>query len=252
MTETIPGETASTLDVDGRAIAIRAIPGAAPGLFWLGGFKSDMTGTKAEHLARWAQARGQANVRFDYSGHGASGGAFEESTISRWLGEALAVFDHATSGEQVVIGSSMGGWIALLLALRRPERVAGLVGIAAAPDFTETLIWPELSFEQRAALMSEGRILLPSDYGDPTPVTRALIEDGRRHLLLDTPINLQCPVRLLHGQRDPDVPWQVSLLLAERIAGEDVRLHLVKDGDHRLSRPLDLVLLETVVAGLAA
>ncbi len=237
---------------DGTELAYARRAGAGPVLVFLPGFRSDMEGTKALALDAWAARNGRAMLRFDYAGHGASGGRFEDGTIGRWADDAATAFDRVSEGPAVLVGSSMGGWIALLLALRRPERVAGLVGIAAAPDFTETLIWPELSFEQRAALMSEGRILLPSDYGDPTPVTRALIEDGRRHLLLDAPINLQCPVRLLHGQRDPDVPWQVSLLLAERIAGEDVRLHLVKDGDHRLSQLSDLALLETVVAGLAA
>ena len=237
---------------DGTELAYARRAGAGPVLVFLPGFRSDMEGTKALALDAWAARNGRAMLRFDYAGHGASGGRFEDGTIGRWADDAVTVLDRLSEGPAVLVGSSMGGWIALLLALRRPERVAGLVGIAAAPDFTETLIWPELSFEQRAALMSEGRILLPSEYGDPTPVTRALIEDGRRHLLLDAPINLQCPVRLLHGQRDPDVPWQVSLLLAERIAGEDVRLHLVKDGDHRLSRPSDLALLETVVAELAA
>jgi pimeloyl-ACP methyl ester carboxylesterase len=237
---------------DGTELAYARRAGAGPVVVFLPGFRSDMEGTKALALDAWAARNGRAMLRFDYAGHGASGGWFEDGTIGRWADDAATAFDRLSEGPAVLVGSSMGGWIALLLALRRPERVAGLVGIAAAPDFTETLIWPELSFEQRAALMTEGRILLPSEYGDPTPVTRALIEDGRRHLLLDAPIGLHCPVRLLHGQRDPDVPWQVSLLLAERIAGDDVRLHLVKDGDHRLSRPSDLALLETVVAELAA
>ncbi len=255
MTETIPGETASTLDVDGRAIAIRAIPGAAPGLFWLGGFKSDMTGTKAEHLARWAQARGQANVRFDYSGHGASGGAFEESTISRWLNEALAVFDHATTGEQVVIGSSMGGWIALLLAralaARGEKRLKGLVLVAPAPDFTEALMWDKFPPPVRELIETSGRFLKPTLYGEePYVITRELIEDGRRHLLLGAPFAVGCPVRILQGARDEDVPWEHAMRLVSCLAEDDVVFSLIKDGDHRLSRPEDLERLTEAVEGL--
>lgn len=255
MTETIPGETASILDVDGRAIAIRAIPGAAPGLFWLGGFKSDMTGTKAEHLARWAQARGQANVRFDYSGHGASGGAFEESTISRWLNEALAVFDQATSGEQVVIGSSMGGWIALLLAralaARGEKRLKGLVLVAPAPDFTEALMWEKFPPPVRALIETTGKFLKPTLYGEePYVITRELIEDGRRHLLLGAPFAVGCPVRILQGARDEDVPWEHAMRLVSCLAEDDVVFSLIKDGDHRLSRPEDLERLTEAVEGL--
>lgn len=236
---------------DGTELAFARRAGAGPVVVFLPGFRSDMEGTKALALDAWAARAGRAMLRFDYAGHGASGGQFEEGTIGRWADDATTAFDRLSEGPAILVGSSMGGWIALLLALRRKERITGLVGIAAAPDFTETLLWPELSFEQRATLMTKGRILLPSEYGEPTPVTRALIEDGRRHLLLEAPVALDCPVRLLHGQRDPDVPWQASLLLADRLTSEDVRVHLIKDGDHRLSRPADLALLETVVAGLA-
>lgn len=232
-------------------LAYRRVPGrGGPGVVFLGGFKSDMTGSKASHLAAWCAARGRAFLRFDYSGHGASGGRFEDGTIGRWLDDALAAFDALAEGPQVVVGSSMGGWIALLLALRRPERVAALVGIAAAPDFTEELIWKELSPEIRGAIARDGAWLRPSEYGEPYPITRALIEDGRKHLLLGGPIPIRAPVRLLHGQRDADVPWEMSLRLAERLESEDVRATLVKGGDHRLSTEADLALLSATLAPL--
>jgi pimeloyl-ACP methyl ester carboxylesterase len=191
-------------------------------------------------------------LRFDYAGHGASGGAFEDGTIGTWRDDALLLIDRLTEGKLVLVGSSMGGWIALLVALARPERMAGLVGIAAAPDFTETLMWESMTFAERATLMQAGVLMLPSEYGDPTPCTRALIEDGRSHLLLGAPIAITCPVRMLHGQRDADVPWEMALRTAEDIAGEDVRVTLIKDGDHRLSRPSDLALLRATLAGLLA
>ena len=189
-------------------------------------------------------------LRFDYSGHGASEGRFEDGDIGRWTADALALMDALTQGPLVLVGSSMGGWIALLVALARPGRVAGLVGIAAAPDFTERLMWQAMSPRERERLMGEGVLHVPSQYGEPYPITRRLIEDGRRRLLLDAPIPLDCPVRLLHGQRDPDVPWETALRVAERLSGTDVQVTLVKDGDHRLSRPQDLALLERVLLPL--
>jgi pimeloyl-ACP methyl ester carboxylesterase len=210
---------------------------------FLGGFRSDMTGSKALALRDACAARGRAFLRFDYSGHGASEGRFEEGTIGAWAEDALQVFDALAEGPQVLVGSSMGGWIALLLALRRPERVAALVLIAPAPDFTEELMWRGFSEAEREALMRDGVLHRPSQYGEPTPVTRALIEDGRRHLLLGAPIRLTCPVRILQGMADPDVPWQHARRLVDALEGGDVRLHLLKDGDHRLSRPQDLRLL---------
>jgi pimeloyl-ACP methyl ester carboxylesterase len=189
-------------------------------------------------------------LRFDYSGHGASGGAFTDGTIGRWLEDALCVIDRISSGRLVLVGSSMGGWIGLKVALARPDRVAGLVGIAAAPDFTETLIWQAMMPDERGRLTREGYLDVPSQYGPPLRITRALIEDGRNHLLLDGPIPLTVPVRLLQGMRDPDVPWETALRLAERITGEDVRVTLLKDAEHRLSRPEDLALLKRTVAGL--
>ncbi len=230
----------------GRRIAHVAREGAEPTVVFLGGFKSDMTGTKATHLESWAAARGRAYLRFDYSGHGASSGVFEESCIGDWLEDALAVIDAATRGPLVLVGSSMGGWIALLVALARPARVAGLVLIAPAPDFTERLMWARFDEQARARLMGEGRLELPSEYDDgPYVITRRLIEEGRAHLLLEgaRPIAIDAPVRILHGMRDPDVPWELSLELVERLAGSDVVLELVKNGDHRLSAPEDLARL---------
>ncbi len=231
-------------------LAYARAAGRAPTLVFLPGFASDMEGEKARRVAQICAARGQAVLRFDYSGHGASGGRFEDGTIGGWRDDALAVIDALTDGPLVLVGSSMGGWLALLVALARAPRLAGLIGIAAAPDFTEILMWSAMPFTVRETLMREGRIMAPSPYGAPTPITRALIEDGRRHLLLERPIPLTCPVRLLHGQADADVPWEVSLRLAEQITGGDVVVTLVKDGDHRLSRPSDLALLGATVAGL--
>lgn len=224
-------------------LAYARLPGRGPGVMFLPGFRSDMGGTKALALRDHCAARGQALLRFDYSGHGESAGRFEDGTIGRWAQDALAVFDALTEGRQILVGSSMGGWIATLLARARPDRVAGLLLLAPAPDFTEALMWPAFAPEQRVALMRDGVIHLPSQYGEPTPVTRALIEDGKRHLLLDAPIPLHCPVRILQGMADPDVPWRHALRLVEALESTDVRLHLIKDGDHRLSRPEDLALL---------
>jgi pimeloyl-ACP methyl ester carboxylesterase len=231
-------------------LAWRRVRGGGPGVLFLGGLRSDMTGAKAAYLAAWCAARGHAFLRFDHRGHGTSGGRFEEGTIGLWLEDALGVLDALTEGPQVVVGSSMGGWLALLLALRRPERVRALVGIAAAPDFTEELIWARLSPELRSAIAREGQWLRPSPYGEPYPITRALIEDGRRHLLLGGPIAIEAPVRLLHGMGDEDVPWEVSSRLAERLTGSDVRVTLVKSGDHRLSSPAELALLGSTLARL--
>jgi pimeloyl-ACP methyl ester carboxylesterase len=240
------GETAGRLDRgDGVELAWRRLPGRAglPTIVFLPGFASDMSGTKAETLAAHCAAHGLPLLRLDYSGHGASGGAFADGTIGRWAADARCVIEQLTEGRLVLVGSSMGGWIALLLARAMPGRVAGLLGIAAAPDFTEDLMWEAMTFEERATLMDTGVLMLPSQYGPPTPLTRALIEDGRNHLLLGAPVPVRCPVRLLQGQRDPDVPWQTALRIAELVESEDVRLILIKDGDHRLSRPQDLDLL---------
>lgn len=240
-------ESGSLLRPDGIALAYRRIAGRGPTVVFLGGFNSDMTGTKAEHLARWCEARGQAFLRLDYSGHGASGGRFADGCIGDWAADAEAVIRHATQGPLVLVGSSMGGWISLLLATRFAERLHALVGIAAAPDFTEDLMWAQFPPEIRAQIERDGMWQRPSQYGDAYPITRRLIEDGRNHLVLRAPLPIAAPVRLLHGQRDPDVPWQLSLKAAETIAGDDVRVVLVKDGDHRLSRDADLALLARTV-----
>jgi pimeloyl-ACP methyl ester carboxylesterase len=231
---------------DERAIAVRRDEGGGPGLFWLGGFKSDMKGTKAEALSQWARENGRSCVRFDYSGHGESGGDFRDGTIGRWLEESLAVFEAYAEGPQVVVGSSMGGWIALLLlqALRKRAgtkgSVAGLVLIAPAVDFTEVLMWQRFPAKVKKEIEQNGVWLRPSEYGEPYPITRALIEEGRNHLLLGRMIETGCPVRILQGVQDPDVPWNHAVELTSRLAQDDVVLTLVKDGDHRLSRAEDL------------
>jgi pimeloyl-ACP methyl ester carboxylesterase len=238
-----------------RRIAVRARSGGAPGLFWLGGFNSDMKGTKALALDAWAAEQGRACVRFDYSGHGESGGAFIDGTIGRWLGESVAVFEHFCSGPQVVIGSSMGGWMALLLAreiAKNPGNAtpAGLVLIAPAPDFTEQLMWNGFPREIQQEILTKGVWLRPSPYGDgaPYPITRTLIEEGRNHLLLGNSIDVGCPVRILQGAQDSDVPWQHAFALAHRLPAEDVVLTMIQDGDHRLSRPQDIARIIAAVA----
>ena len=237
-----------------RRIAVRARPGGTPGLFWLGGFKSDMQGTKALALDGWAAERHRACVRFDYSGHGESGGAFVDGTIGRWLEESVAVFERFCAGPQVVIGSSMGGWMALLLArelARRPATgasLAGLVLIAPAPDFTELLMWNDFSPDVQQEIIAKGVWLRPSHYGEPYPITRALIEEGRNHLLLGSAIEVGCPVRILQGAQDPDVPWQHAFALAHRLPADDVVLTVIQDGDHRLSRPQDIARIIAAVA----
>ena len=238
------------LNGDGHALAYEHTPGAGPTTVFLPGFRSDMVGGKALAIESWCRVRGSACLRLDYSGHGASDGAFTDGTIGQWTADALRVIDTVTEGPLLLVGSSMGGWIALLMALARPARTAAVLGIAAAPDFTETLMWDALMPAERATLTRDGVLMAPSQYGDPTPITLALIEDGRRHLLLHAPIPLHCPVFLLHGQRDPDVPWETALRIADRIESPDVQVTLVKDGDHRLSRPQDLVVLQNLHAAL--
>jgi pimeloyl-ACP methyl ester carboxylesterase len=245
-----------------RRIAVRLRDGKAPGVFWLGGFKSDMQGTKAVALDEWAGRTGHASIRFDYSGHGESGGAFTDGTIGRWLEDAVAVFESFAQGPQVVVGSSMGGWIALLLAreLRQREAagtkfqgsLAGLVLVAPAPDFTEELMWKKLSADQKRQIETKGFWERPSDYSaEPYVITRALIEDGRNHLVLGGLIETGCPVRILQGVQDADVPWQHAWELSSRLARDDVVMTLVKDGDHRLSRPEDIERLIAAVSELS-
>jgi pimeloyl-ACP methyl ester carboxylesterase len=245
-------------DGTARSIAVRARSGGAPGLFWLGGFHSDMQGTKAIALDAWAAEHHRACVRFDYSGHGESGGDFIDGTIGRWLEDSVAVFEQFCAGPQVVIGSSMGGWMALLLAREiadRPESrasLAGLVLIAPAPDFTEQLMWNGFSPEIQQEIQTKGVWLRPSQYGDPHPITRALIEEGRNHLLLGSAIKVGCPVRILQGAQDPDVPWRHAFALTQRLPSDDVVLTMIQDGDHRLSRPQDIARIIAAVAEISA
>jgi pimeloyl-ACP methyl ester carboxylesterase len=227
---------------DGATIAYHRLTGSDPGVVFLGGYRSDMTGAKALYLEDYCRRRGQAYLRFDYFGHGASSGDATLGTIGRWSEDAIAVLDSLTEGPQVLVGSSMGGWIMLLAAIARPSRVHALVGIAAAPDFTEDLILPRLDRDQQRQLRETSAVTLPSEY-DPAGYTYRLsfLEDGKRHLVMRRAVALDCPVRLLHGMSDASVPWQTSLSLAERLASRDVVVTLIKDGDHRLSRGADLV-----------
>jgi pimeloyl-ACP methyl ester carboxylesterase len=246
-----------------RSIAVRSQEGATPGLFWMGGFKSDMLGTKAAALVSWAAEHDRACVRYDYSGHGESGGDFKDGTIGRWLEESTAVFETSARGPQIVVGSSMGGWLALLLAreLRRRDSVsgaharrptlAGLVLIAPAVDFTEVLMWARFPRKVKREIEEKGSWERPSAYADgPYVITRGLIEEGRNHLILGDMIETGCPVRILQGVQDPDVPWNHAVELVSRLAQDDVVLTLVKDGDHRLSRPEDIDRLLAAVAEL--
>jgi pimeloyl-ACP methyl ester carboxylesterase len=254
--ETPPDRPATLARPDGNTIAYHRLPAGPqavargwPGVIFLGGFASDMTGTKAIALEHACADRGQAFVRFDYLGHGQSSGDFRDGTIGRWAQDGLAVIDSLTAGPQLLVGSSMGGWIALLCARARPQRVAGLIGIAAAPDFTEDLMWDDFDAADRAALARDGVIEQTSRYGPtPYPITLPLIEDGRRHLLLRAAIAIDRPVRLFQGMADPDVPWRTALAIAERLSSTDVTVTLVKDGDHRLSRAEDL---DRIIAALA-
>lgn len=236
----------------GRRIAYHRRAGRGPGVVFLGGFRSDMAGTKAMFLQDWAEQTGRAFLRFDYSGHGQSSGAFEDGCIGDWAEDAEAVLGGLTEGPQVLVGSSMGGWIALLLARRSPERIAALVGIAAAPDFTEDSIWAGLGNAARRVLMKEGQLSVPSGGAEaPHLITRRLIEDGRRHLVLRAPLALPFPVRLLQGSADTDVPVAVALRLLDHAQGGDIRLQVVKGADHRFSAPECLALLRRTVEEVA-
>ncbi len=236
---------------DGATIAYHALAGKPPGVIFLGGFMSDMTGTKAMALEESCRASGRGFIRFDYFGHGSSSGKFVDGTIGRWKDDAVTVLDEVAEGPQVLVGSSMGGWIMLLAALARPERVAGLVGVAPAPDFTRELMWDGYTDEIRETLKRDGVYLEPSEYSDePYAIRLELIEEGDNHMILKDGIDLRCPVRLLHGMQDPDVPWRHSLKLVEALAGNDVTLSLSKSGDHRLSEPGDIARLTATVETL--
>ncbi|HCK82220.1 MAG TPA: alpha/beta hydrolase [Candidatus Competibacter sp.] len=238
---------------DGARLAYHRSLGAVPGVIFLGGFTSDMTGLKATALERWCRGRGQAFIRFDYSGHGGSSGRFADGTIGRWAREALAVLDELSDGPQILVGSSMGAWLMLLTALARPERIAALLGLACAADFTDYLLWERLDENLRERLRREGVICLPSPYGEPYTITSNLLEEAEQHRLLDRPtLPITCPARLIHGMKDADVPWRVSVQVAERLAGSDVRVLLLKDGEHTLSREQDLVVLTRTLGELLA
>ena len=246
-----PDTTPQWLDRDGgHRLAYHAIGGKTPGVVFLGGYASDMTGTKAVYLDKWCRERGRTYLRFDYLGHGQSSGAFEDGTIGRWTADALAALDNLTDGPQILVGSSMGGWIMLNLALQRPDRIAGLVGIAAAPDFSQN-IWWGLSQQDQDRLMAEGKLSIQEGESSFT-VTRAFVEDGRDHLVMRAPIDVTCPVRLLQGMQDDAVPWPTAHQIAERIAAENTVVTLIKDGDHRLSRDQDLARLDATLEELLA
>ncbi len=237
---------------NGHALAYVRHEGTGPGLVWLGGLRSDMEGTKALALDAWARETGQAFIRFDYFAHGQSSGDWREATVGQWRADALSVLDKLTSGPQILVGSSMGAWSALLAALARPERVAGLILIAPAPDFTESLMWRGFSDAVRQEILQKGEWAQPSAYGEPLIITRRLIEEARQWLLLGGPIRFDGPVRILQGMADPDVPYPHALKLAEALTSRDVQLHLSKAGDHRLSTPDDIARLTTSVATLIA
>lgn len=248
----MPAAEPDFLDVDGARIATRRLEGAAPGIVWLGGYRSDMLGTKAETLADWTRREGRAFLRHDYSGHGESGGAFIDGTISKWLDESLAVFSRFTRGRQILVGSSMGAWIALRMArelrMAGEARIAGLVLLAPAPDFTAELVEPALSEAQRRDLDEKGLFEQPSAYsGEPDIYTRALIEDGRQNRVMTGPIDTHCPVHILQGMADSDVPVSHALKLVSLLPADDLTLSLIPGGDHRLSRPQDLDMLVRTV-----
>lgn len=239
-------ETSYLNTPEGRRIAYSRRDGARPGVVFLGGFKSDMEGSKALHLDAWCAAEGRAFLRLDYSGHGQSGGRFEDGCIGDWAEDAMAVIRAETTGPQILVGSSMGGWIALLTARSMPDRVAGLIGIAAAPDFTARM-WAEFTPDEQAGLMQAGQVLRPSEYDAPYTITRRLIEDGRRHFLLNKPLEMKVPVRLLQGTADADVPHTEAVRLLKHMDAADARLVLVKGADHRFSSPDCLRLIVAAV-----
>lgn len=226
---------------NGGQLAYHHTEGKLPGVTFLGGFKADMSGTKATTLSAFCSERNIQFTRFDYSGHGQSGGQFTDGSIGRWLNDSVAIIDRITEGPQVLVGSSMGAWISLLTAIRKPRKVNAILGIASAADFTENLIWENLDQTQREALTTHGQIEQPSSYQpDPYPITLHLITEARDHLLLQDRIPIHCPVRLVHGQNDADVPWQTSTRIAENLASKDVHTYLIKDAEHRLSRDTDI------------
>ena len=240
------------ITAQGRKIAYHKVEGEGPGVVFLGGFSSDMEGSKATYLEVWAREKGRAFIRFDYSGHGESSEKFVDGCIGEWADDAYEVISHLTDGPQVLVGSSMGGWISLLVAKRMPARIAGMVGIAATPDFTEDSMWDWMDDIMRAKLAREGVVYIPSDYGDPYPITDKLIKDGRKQLVLREPLNLPFPVRLLHGTADKDVKMDVALRLLEHANGDDIRLSFVKGADHSFSEDRCLRLIGKTIHSVTA
>lgn len=244
ITQPVKNELAKTAFLDlpqGRRLAYALTEGKEPGVVFLGGFKSDMSGSKAKAIEEFCREDGRRCLRFDYTGHGLSSGKFHDGTIGQWKQDSLDVIEKLTQGPSVLVGSSMGAWIMLLVSLKKPEKVAGLVGIASAPDFTERLVWDAITPEQKKQMKEEGGILVPDCYGgEPYPLTYKLIKDGRKHLLFGDVLDIRVPVRLIHGTEDKDVPWRMSHELMEHIASPDISLELIKGGDHRLSQPAQL------------
>lgn len=232
---------------NGTSIAYNKLEGNSPGLIFMSGFMSDMNGSKALALEQHCQERGLAFLRFDYMGHGNSSGNFADGTIGLWAQNALTAFDELTEGPQIITGSSMGGWMMILTAVSRPERVAGLVGIAAAPDFTEDLLPKQLTEIQLSKIQEDGFVVIPSEYEIPYTITKKLLDDGTQHLVLRNEIPLDCPVRLLHGLEDTSVPWKTALKIQTMVRSKDVEVTLIKNGDHRLSREEDLEKLKKTV-----
>lgn len=245
-------ETSGFLERDGERLAWKKVAGAGPTVVWLGGFKSDMEGTKAVALADAAKAGGWSFLRFDYAAHGESSGDWMQATIGRWRADALAMVDALTEGPLVLVGSSMGGWMACLTAIDRPQRLHALVLIAPAPDFTELLMRPNIPPEGLRELELNGVYMEPSEYDEPLPITRKLLDEGREHLILNGSVPIHCPVRILQGQRDEPVPWRHALMLADQIESEDVVFTLSKAGDHRLSTTADLARLIATVSEVRA
>ena len=260
MTDNLPGNPAPQfLELsDNRRLAYHRYqaPGGAakrPGVVFMGGFRSDMSGSKALHFENLCREIGLDYLRFDYTGHGESSGDFADGSIGEWSQDAVDALDHLTEGPQILIGSSMGGWIMLNVAVARPDRLHALMGIAAAPDFTQDLMWASMSEAERKALMRDGRIEQPNDYSDePYLITKKLIEDGRQHLRFQQPLPITCPVRLIHGAADTDVPYQLSERLMAHMASDDVELTVIKNGDHRLSTADPLNLMSRVIQLLSA